>query len=151
MINKIILRIRFEIASAKLRFFHPKLYSQIKKLVGVMADGYQLLRVPMKKNLDLLWYLNKYRPGNIVELGSGTTSATFNYYAERTQCCVLTLESHVEWFNLLRTNVEFKEVNYKYMLASVKYGVGWTMFDWHHNHTDFLYLDGPPSRSNLPL
>ena len=150
MINKIIIRIRFEIASAKLRFFHPELYFQIKKLVGVMADGYQLLRVPMKKNFDLLWYLNKYRPGNIVELGSGTTSATFSYYAERTQCRVLTLESHVEWFNLLRASIEFKEINYKYMLANIKYGDGWTMFDWHHNQTDFLYLDGPQVDQTYP-
>ena len=49
MLNKIFIRAGFEFANAKLRILYPELYLEIKKLVGVMPDGYKLLRVPMKK------------------------------------------------------------------------------------------------------
>lgn len=144
IIKKFNIRARFEIDSTKLRAFHPKLYSQIEKLVGQKKDGYHILRLPMKKNFDLFCYLNKYRPSKIIELGSGTTSATFNYYAQSVKSSVLILESNIEWHTFLEDNIQFKTDDVKYLFCNIKHGDRWTMFDYAYDYADFVYVDGPP-------
>jgi hypothetical protein len=143
-------RFDFEMAHREMRRLHPTLHADITKLVGVMRDGYQILRIPMKKNLDLLRYLQRYAPRSVVEFGSGTTTATFNYFSGQSGCSVVTLESHSGWYDLLKSQLSFGP-DYDYRLASVRQEGGGSRFDVDPPFAEFLYVDGPAVDQSQPF
>lgn len=127
----------------EMRMRHPQLADDIGKLVGVMDDGYQIMRVPMWKNLHVLKHLLQYKPKSIVEFGSGTTTATFNYYLQKFNCLATTYESHPGWHELLQRTIPFGD-GHSYLLRELSYGDNFSMFADEPPFPDMVYVDGPP-------
>ena len=105
------------------------------------------------KGRDLWRILEMTRPTSIVELGSGTTSAVFALWAERTAASYRAFEHDAHWAAvteqcLRRVNlVEGVEPRIKHVASRVRHDGAATGFvDPLPRDADLVYVDGPPCR-----
>lgn len=147
LLPRVLNRLQFEASTARLYMQHRPLFRSIRGMVNALADGYSNMRVPCDKNLHLLELLESTQPRRILELGSGTTTATFNYFAGSTGASVTTIESSAAWLELVRSRVPFAEAGaiFHRDVRTDKLR-GCSEFEGLDNLKgyDFVYVDGPP-------
>jgi hypothetical protein len=89
--------------------------------------------------------LHKYSPKNILEFGSGTSTAIFANYAEQTGAKVTSLE-HLEWarektLNLLGESSQYVDLRHAPIESPKSKAYQTTLTD----NIDFVLIDGPPA------
>jgi hypothetical protein len=133
-----------------MRIFKKEIYNSILQIVNSQI-GYTNMRVPAYKNLSVIKFLNRFQPKYILELGSGTTTATFLNYTKYSNSRLLALESDMNWINLLNKKLKFQQNNAEILHRTVEQGQGFTRFDLKDlnlTEIDFVYCDGPPLDSS---
>lgn len=104
------------------------------------------------KGRDLWRILEQVRPQNIVELGSGTTSAVFALWAERYSASYAAFEHHPHWAKvtqsaLNKAGVLKKKAPIRVVNSRVREDQGATGFvEKLPLGSDFIYVDGPPCK-----
>jgi hypothetical protein len=99
-----------------------------------------------KDSADLITEaLRKYSPKNILEFGSGTSTAIFANYAEQTGAKVTSLE-HLEWarektLNLLGESSRYVDLRHAPIKGPESKAYQTTLPD----NIDFVLIDGPPA------
>jgi hypothetical protein len=119
-----------------------KSYQQFKEFGQISSN-----RQPIK-GYDLWKLLNKYSPKNIVELGSGTTSAIFALYSKTNNSNYIAFESHLNWLNVTQNSISkisLHQNDIQFVKTEInEIGTATHFCKIIPNNVDFLYIDGPP-------
>ena len=133
----------------KANSFTKKKYPEINfsygqfKINGQISAGRQPI-----KGYDLWKLLIKYKPSNIVELGSGTTSAIFSLYSKKFIAKYIAFESFDSWREVTINSISnisgFNE-NILFVPSQVNNNSSATLFTKIiPSDVELLYIDGPP-------
>jgi hypothetical protein len=112
------------------------------KLYGQISSKRQPI-----KGYDLWKHLLNFKPKNIVELGSGTTSAIFSLYAKIYNSKYVAFESFEKWRDV--TIKSISHISSDDNILFIPSQIDENNLNTHFiipipNNVDFLYIDGPP-------
>lgn len=136
-----------------------KIYPELKKVVEQALNKYHSgggfhyeSRIQKFKLYSLFKLLKKFNPASILELGSGSTTAILNYYAQHNKANVLVLEESNQWKDntekiLSQTGGQSENLTImlctRKIIQSKPFGVTCYDYDYSTVSFDLVIVDGP--------
>ena len=123
------------------------LYIENKKLINYnyKINPYSVTNI---QALQIIGILEKFRPNNICEFGTGVTTDIFDFYCEKYNKNILTIEHNIKYKrkhskifkliikgNVTINNIEYKDTNFYDGLED--------FFKNYHKKFDFILIDAP--------
>ena len=131
---------------------YEDIYIENKKLLNY---NYKLspISVTNIQALQIIGILEKFRPNNICEFGTGVTTDIFDFYCEKYNKNILTIEHNIKYKrkhskifkliikgNVTINNIEYKDTNFYNGLEN--------FFKSYHKKFDFILIDAPAGENN---
>jgi len=121
---------------------------KLLKFYDILSSGNALgARSQPWRGYHILRVLKKYRPKQIAEMGSGTSTGVFASYVNRLNALLITYEQAPEWHKmttdaLRKTGLESDKINVE-LVPSEESEKGSKFAKEIDNNSDFIYIDGP--------